>query len=343
MVQIKLQGVESLLEVGDDVLVIFETDAEADETRCNAGGLELILGIGRVGHGGGMLNESFGIAEGDGDGHELEGVDELCTGRTAALDLKRYHAAKVLHLLCSDIVADMRHKAGVVDLLDCGVSIEELGDLFCVEAVLLHADLKGLETTENEKCAERIHNGAGHILETEHANLANELGRADDKARYDIAVTVEVLGGGVHNDIGAELQRVLKIGGGKGVVADDLDVLAICMSDLGNGCNVGYLEVGVCGSFEVDAAGVGLEVSLDGLKVGGVDEIDLNAVAGHAVVEQSKGAAVQSAVGDDVLACACYCPQSRGDSAHAGSGGNACLAALKSGYLAFEHGCGGVA
>lgn len=173
---IKLQGVESLLEVGDNVLVVFEADAETDETGCDAGGLELILGVGRVGHGGGMLDESFCIAEGNGDGHELEGVDELCTGRTAALDFERNHAAEVLHLLCGDIVADMRHKAGVVDLLDCGVSVEELSDLLCIGAVLLHTDLKGLETAENKKRTEGIHNCTGHILETEHTNLADKLG-----------------------------------------------------------------------------------------------------------------------------------------------------------------------
>ena len=147
----------------------------------------------------------------------------------------------------------------------------------------------------------------------------------------------------MHNHVSAQLQRILQVGGRKCVVADDLDVLAICMCDLGNGCDICYLEVGICGSFEVDAAGIGLKVSLNGLKVRGVDEIDLNALAGHAVVEQCEGAAVESAVCDDMLARTGDRPQSRGDSAHAGTGRDAGLAALESGYLAFEHGCGGVA
>ena len=61
------------------------------------------------------------------------------------------------------------------------------------------------------------------------------------------------------------------------------------------------------------------------------------------MVEQGEGTAVQCAVGDDMLASTCDSPQGRGDSAHAGSGGDTSLATLKSGYLVFENGCGWVA
>ena len=123
-----------------------------------------------------MLDESFSIAEGNGNGHELEGVDELCTGRTAALDFERNHAAKVLHLLCGDVVTDMSLETGIVDFFNCRVAIQEFGDHFRIGAVLLHTDLKGLETAENKKCAERIHNCTGHVLKAEHTNLADKLG-----------------------------------------------------------------------------------------------------------------------------------------------------------------------
>ena len=80
----------------------------------------------------------------------------------------------------------------LVDLLDCGVTVEEFCDLLGVEAVLLHTDLKSLKTTENEECAERIHNLTGHILKTEHTDLGAELGRANDESRNDITVTVAI-------------------------------------------------------------------------------------------------------------------------------------------------------
>ena len=53
----------------------------------------------------------------------------------------------------------------------------------------------------------------------------------------------------------------------KGVVANDFDVFVISMSNFCNCGNIGYLEIWVCRSFKVDAAGVGLEMSLDSVKV----------------------------------------------------------------------------
>ena len=155
-------------------------------------------------------------------------------------------------------------------------------------------------------------------------------------------MTVEVLGGRVNNDIGTQLQRILQSRGGKGVVANNLDILAVCVSNFSDSGDIGYFKVGVCGGLKVNAAGVGLKVRLDSLKVGGVDEIDLNTVAAHAVIKQCKGAAVQGAVGNDMLACTCDGPQCGRDRTHARCSCNTSLAAFKSGNLAFKHRGGGI-
>ena len=79
------------------------------------------------------------------------------------------------------------------------------------------------------------------------------------------------------------------------------------------------------------------------LQIGGVNEVHFHAVAGHAVVEQGEGAAIECAVGQNVLAGAGNGPQAGGDGAHAGGGGHTGLAALQSRDLSLQHGGGGIA
>ncbi len=62
------QGIQDRLEVGDDVLRILQAHADAHQALRDAGGLQLLRRIGGVGHGGGMLHQSLGVAQGDGDG-----------------------------------------------------------------------------------------------------------------------------------------------------------------------------------------------------------------------------------------------------------------------------------
>ena len=80
-----------------------------------------------------------------------------------------------------------------------------------------------------------------------------------------------------------------------------------------------------------------------GLQIRGVDEVHLHAVAGHAVVQQGKSAAVEGGVGQNMLACGGDGPQAGGDGAHAGGGGHAGFAALQCSHLGLQHGGGGVA
>ena len=61
------------------------------------------------------------------------------------------------------------------------------------------------------------------------------------------------------------------------------------------------------------------------------------------MVQQGEGAAIQRAVGHDVLPGAGHRPQGGGNGAHAGGGGNAGLAVFQRGDLGLQHGGGGIA
>lgn len=115
------------------------------------------------------------------------------------------------------------------------------------------------------------------------------------------------------------------------------------MGDVRHGSDIGDLQVGVGGRLQIDGAGVGLQRCPHRVQIGGVHKADLHAVAGHAVVQQGEGAAIQRAVSHDVLPGAGHRPQGGGNGAHAGGGGNAGLAVFQRGDLGLQHGGGGIA
>ena len=187
--------------------------------------------------------------------------------------------------------------------------VKILGDGLGVGAVTLHADLQRLETPEDQIGGKGIHDRAGHVLQAKHADFTDKVGLAHHKARDHVAVAVQVLGSRVHHHVGAQRQRILQSGRSEGVVAHHLDGGVIAVGDLCHGGDIGDLQVGVGGGLQIHGA----------------------------------GAAVQGAVGHDVLACTGDGPQRGGNGAHTGSGGHAGLAALQRRHLILQHGDGGVA
>ena len=290
-----------------------------------------------------MLDQRLGVAQRDGHGDQVQRVDQLGTGSAAALDLEAQHAAEVLHLAGGDIVAHVILQAGIVHLLHGGVLVKILGDGLGVGAVALHADLQRLEAPEDQIGGKGIHDRAGHVLQAKHADFTDKVGLAHHKARDHVAVAVQVLGSRVHHHVGAQRQRILQSGRSEGVVAHHLDGGVIGMGSLRHGGDVGDLQVGVGGGLQINGAGILLQSGLHGGQIGGIHEADLHAVAAHAVVQQGEGAAVQGAVGHDVLACTGDGPQRGGNGAHTGSGRHAGLAALQRRHLILQHGDGGVA
>ena len=234
-------------------------------------------------------------------------------------------------------------QAGIVYLIHGGVLVEELGNGLGIGAMALHTDLQRLEAAQDQEGGEGIHDRAGHNLQAEHPDVHAEFRRTHHKARDHVAVAVEVLGGGVNHHVGAQRQRGLQRGGGKGVVTHHLDVGVIGMGDLRHSGDIGNLQVGVGRGFQIHGAGVLLQGGLHGVQVGGVHEADLYAIAGHAVIQQREGAAVQRTVGHNVLAGAGNRPQGRGNGAHTGSGCHAGLAALQRRHFILQNGDGGVA
>lgn len=76
-----LQGVKRLLQVGDEVLGVFQTHGQTDQAGGDAGGGQFLLGVGGVRHGGGVLDQRLGVAQRHSHRHQVQGVHQLHAGR----------------------------------------------------------------------------------------------------------------------------------------------------------------------------------------------------------------------------------------------------------------------
>ena len=101
---------------------------------------------------------------------------------------------------------------------DSPVSRQELGDRLRVRAVRAHAPGKRPNAAHDEPAVEWRRDRAGHRLR--HAQRIGEYSRVaqHERATEQVAVAAEVLGGGVHRDVGAELEGALEHGGRPSVV-----------------------------------------------------------------------------------------------------------------------------
>ena len=143
-------------------------------------------------------------------------VDGLVLG----LEQERDHPAEVAHLRAGDFVPRMVRQAGVEDTLDAGVPVEELGDASGVLAVLAHPYGERLDPAQHEPGVERPRHGAERLLQ-EVEPLGERVVVRGDEAADRVAVPAEILRRRVDDRVGAELERLLQVRRGKGVVDDE--------------------------------------------------------------------------------------------------------------------------
>ena len=167
-----------------------------------------------------------------------------------------------------------------------------------------------------------------------------ELAAIHDGAADGGAVPADELGGGVGDDVRAPLERPEQVGRGEGVVDHQRDL--VFLGNRGDFLEGEDGDVGVAERLAVDDLGVGADGLLEVLRVGGVDEGDVDADAREGVVELVVGAAVQAAAADDVVARAAQGEDRQGLGGMAGTDGQRADAAFQVGDALLEHVGGGV-
>ncbi|MET3800160.1 hypothetical protein ABID70_000115 [Clavibacter michiganensis] len=227
-------------------------------------------------------------------------LDHAARGLRSPAHLERDHAAEARHLGLGDVVARVLREARVVHGRDVGVLLQERGDLLGVRGVALDADGEGLDPARGEP---RVHGaGDGADGELEEADLLGERVVVEDHgAAEHVGVPAEVLGRGVHDDVGAERERLLEVRRGEGVVDDDRGAGRV--AEVGERADVADLHQRVARRLDPqDLRRARSEDPLDRGEVAHVDGLDDDAPVAEHAREEAVGAAVHVVAQHDAVA-----------------------------------------
>src|SRR3989338_950727 len=111
----------------------------------------------------------------------------------------------------------MIRQARIVNCRHAGVAWQVLRDGRGVRFMLPHADRQRLDASQDQPGIERTQNGASGVLnklQTRGLLLVSQ----DRDAPHTIAMSVEILGGGMYHNVRTQLQRFLEVWGEEGVV-----------------------------------------------------------------------------------------------------------------------------
>ena len=215
-----------------------------------------------------------------------------------APELQTDHAPEPLHLAARELVLRVRRQAGVVNPLHLGMVREPLGDAAAVRVVLPHAERERLGAAQREPAVERPRHRARRVLDEPDA-LGQVVAVHDHHPPHHVAVAVQVLGGRVQHDVGAELERALEAGRREGVVHDQQG--ARPLRDVGRRPEVAQPHHRVRGRFGEEHPGRGCDGRRDGVRVGAVHEGERQAEPGPHVRHLAVRAAVHVLPRDDVV------------------------------------------
>lgn len=288
-----------LQHISVKVLGVLNTTADADKVIVNTGGLTLLPRDTSVGHAGGNLAETLDTTQTLSQGEDLSVLAEAVGSLLAALDAEAEHTAAhaVAVLLEGNSALRVGVKTGVVDGDNVGRRLEGLGHNGGVLSGLTSTQVQGLQTTVSEPAVEGRGNGTNGVLEESEALLQGLRVESGDTHQH-IGVTVDVLGDGVHDDIGTMGERVLNIGTHEGVIDNNQDAMAV--GDVGDSADVHQAQSGVGGCLNPDQLGlVGADQFLHLLLNGG-RKGHINTVVIGDLGEVAVGATVHVGDRDDV-------------------------------------------
>ena len=228
---------EGLVDIGDEVLGVLDSDRESDERRGDTEGETGLLGDSSVGHLVRDLSEGLDSTEGLSKDEQLGRLKEEVGLVSSALDGERDHASERNSdgLVPSDLlelsphlrgerrlglgVRSVRGKTRVGDRLDERVGREERGDAEGRETVGERSEVESLDSSEGQVGVERRGDRTRGVLEEPEAleRLLSSLSN-DERSHDDIRVTVDVLGDGVEDNVGSLSDGVGEEGREEGVV-----------------------------------------------------------------------------------------------------------------------------
>ena len=273
--------------------------------------------------------QALHAAEGGGARHEPHGVVHAGHRLEPAPDAEGEHPAAPAELAQGERVVGVRLEHRVGHPGDLGVALEGAGHAECRLVLPLHANLERLHAADEVVGGGGVEGAAGRLPNRRHG--LHERPAAGDGPPEVVAVAVQVLGGAVHDQVDAQLQRPQVHGGREGGVEDRED--APPAAGRGHRRHVDHAQRGIGGGLEVERAGVpgrrghGPGEALEG------DGAHLDAEAGQDVAREPGGLAVDGVAEQQRVPGAQDGEVGRGDGRHAAREAEGRLGALQRGDL----------
>ena len=193
-------------------------------------------------------------------------------------------------------MAGMVAQSRVPDLTHDVLAIQPLRERLGVAAVVLETRVDGAQPAQRHEAVE------GRTGEAQAVRPPGELLRhgrvaGDRRAADHVAVAVDVLGGGVHHQVGAERERLLPGRRQEGVVHHAQGAGRV--RGRGHLCDVGDAQQRVARGLDPHQVRAAGERLLERARVAEVHELDLALAATPPGIQQAVGAAVAVVRGDD--------------------------------------------
>jgi len=113
----------------------------------------------------------------------------------------------------------VRFQAGIEDLRDAGMALQEAGDVEGAGVLLADAQFERLHAAQQQISRHRVEARAVDLAEME--DRRDQFARAADHAAERVGMAAQEFGCAVDHQVGSQAQRILVDGRGEGVVHDD--------------------------------------------------------------------------------------------------------------------------
>ena len=162
-----------------------------------------------MGHRGRVTDEALDPAERFGERKVPEFVDECAHRRFAAVDFEADHAAEATLLTTCNGMSRMGLQSGIVDASHAVPLVQQTREQARRLLVLAHPHLQCAQASQGQETVERCAGGADTVRPPGQF-FGQFRGRGNDGATHHVTVAVDVLGGGMHDDVRAERDGLLQ-------------------------------------------------------------------------------------------------------------------------------------
>ncbi|MNQ71508.1 hypothetical protein D3C85_861770 [compost metagenome] len=306
---------------------MLQSDRQADQAVGDPGDDARFGRHGGMGHGGWVGDQAFDPAQRLGQGEDVQTLDQVAHGVGPAVQFEAEHGARSRLLTRRQIMAGVGFQTRIVDSLDRRMLFQGGGDQSGGGLLALDAGEQGAQAPQGLIGVERRSRDAQAVGPPGEFRMIRRV-RRDHGAADHVGVAVDVFGGRVDDDVGAQLQRALQGGRQEGVVAHHLGP-----DGVGAATDIGHVhdpQQGVGRGLDQHQLGAVGQGRVEGLAVVLIDEGDAEMTLLGAGRQQAVGAAIAVVRRDQQLA-GVEQAQRQVDRGHAGGGDDGAGAAFQLG------------